>query len=184
MVLCNNLSVAFAALATAISLSVCCPTGQCIDLPNLSTYFTTAITQHSVLQTRVNISTTKRMDLGFHPQFFEDESQNKNNILPVASNDCDSIFNVTSGSVGVDTPCPWTYQCDYDPQRIPAVIFRAKCDSEIPRPGVEWNSVCDEVFYPISYIKTESCDPLESNTEWNLVTSVLPISCNVKRILF
>ena len=74
--------------------------------------------------------------------------------------------------------CPWKYECDYDPQRLPATLFYAKCLS---------NSVtvdqrvylCREIYHPISTIKTRSCDPLSNSTqewEWEGMKNI-PVGC-------
>lgn len=177
---CHNLSIAFAALATAIGLSVCCPIGECTQLPNINSYISTALYHAAPLQTTVNVSTN--IDLVFRPQRFSVEIQNANNILREA-NGCEGNFNFTSHNVGVESPCPWRYKCDYNPQRIPAFIFHASCESPNPQ-GSEWDGFCEEVYYPISYLMTRSCDPLEDNTEnaeWELVAGIVPISCNLQR---
>ena len=181
----HNLSITFAALAAAISLSVCCPIGECTQLPNIDSYISTALYHHATpLQARVNVSTD--IDLVFRPRRFPVEIQNANNILQEA-NGCEGNFNFTSHTVGVETPCPWRYECDYNPQRIPAFIFHASCKNPDPTPnpqGNEWDGFCKEVYYPISYLTTRSCDPLQDNTEdaeWELVAGIIPISCNLQR---
>ena len=175
----RHLSAVFAALATAISLSMCCPIGQCAELP-IASYFQRA-RHHSPLQGRVNVSTTENP--AFHPQNFLSNIQNAAGNT-VQTNGCEGFFNHSSSDAGVDTPCPWRYQCDYNPQRIPALIFSARCDSATPQGSAgEGDAVCDEVHYPITYIMTTSCNPLEEmeDTEWKLVTSVIPVSCNLQR---
>jgi hypothetical protein len=174
----NNLSIAFAALVTVIGISVCCPISECTQLPTIRSYLTSALYSHpNPLQTTVNVST--QIDLIFQPQRFPVETQNANNILSEA-NGCEGVFNnFTSHSVGVESPCPWSYKCDYNPQRIPAFIFHATCKSPDPQ-GSE--GFCEEVYYPISYLTTRSCDPLEDsgNEEWELAAGIVPISCNLQ----
>ena len=174
-----NLSIIFTALATAIGLTMCCPIGQCIEMPSINTYYTTAIVQRTPIQAKVNVTTTS--SLAFRPQTFDRDINGRISQLPEA-NGCESRFNFSSRRSGFDSPCPWTYQCDYTPQRIPAILFRARCESETPQ-GSELSSfMCREVYYPISYITTASCDPLQSSNdiEWRLETDVMPISCNLQ----
>ena len=175
----HNLSIAFAALATAIGLSVCCPIGECTQLPNINSYIITALSHYAApLQASVNVST--EIDLVFQPHRFPIETRNANNILREA-NGCEGVFNFTSHSVGVESPCPWRYKCDFNPQRIPAFIFHASCESPNPQ-GNQWDGFCDEVYYPISYLTTRSCDPLQdSEKEWELAAGIVPISCNLQR---
>lgn len=177
----HSLSIIFAALATAIGISVCCPIGQCVQLPNIASYTRTANSYSTPLQARVNVSTTD--DLAFRPNFFKFEIQNTNNMVLPGANGCEGKYgNYTSRKSGVDSPCPWTYECDYNPQRIPAFIFTARCDSDTPQ-GIEWEDrVCEEVYYPLSYVTTKSCNPIgdSTNTEWKFITKIIPVSCHLQ----
>ncbi len=179
MVSSQYLSTLFAALATAIGLTVCCPIGQCIEMPSISTYYTTALVQRAPIQARVNVTATS--SLAFQPHKFDKLINVRSNVLPPA-NGCEDIFNFSSRRSGLDTPCPWNYQCDYNPQRIPAILFRASCESETPQESELSSFMCREVHYPISYITTTSCDPLQSpeDTEWRLEVMVMPTSCNLQ----
>ena len=157
----------------------CCPipTG-CTNLPNIPHY----TIQSRLLQLTVNISTTR--GYSFRPQAVQPtlHSSNMNMGQPIISNGCEGLFNFTSRNVSVETPCPWRYKCDYDPQRIPAFIFHASCESPNPQ-GSEWDGeFCEEVYYPVSYLKTKSCDPLDDSgeSEWTLETTTLPVACNVR----
>ena len=176
----HNLSVIFAALATAIGLSVCCPIGQCTEIPNIRSYYTTAITQRAPIQAKVNISTTSSR--AFQPEAFGFNINIHTSHLPQA-NGCEGRFNYSSRDSGLqNSPCPWSYQCDYNPQRIPAILFRARCESSIPQGNDLSRFMCREIHYPISYITTTSCDPLRNteDVEWRLQTDVMPISCNLQ----
>ena len=182
----HNLSTVFAALATAISLSICCPIGQCTQLPNINNYFFSALSHETaLLQAQVNVSTT--LGLLFQPQHFPEDTSNIDHLLP-AANGCEGkdTLNFTSRDVGVESPCPWRYKCDYNPQRIPAFIFHASCERATPQ-GDQWRGVCAEVYYPISYLETRSCDPLQesstADSEWNLAVGIVPISCNLQQPL-
>ncbi len=151
-------------------------------LPNTTTYIRQSL-DTSNLQLSVNISTTRGH--AFRPQGFPPALFSKNMDGPtLSSNGCEGKYNFTSSDTGVETPCPWSYQCDYDPQRIPAFIFHAHCDSATPQ-GEEFRDtsmVCNEVHYPVSYVMTESCDTLEDGLdgEWNFKTSILPVACNLR----
>lgn len=153
---------------------------RCSNLPNITTYNHQAL-DAEILQLAVNISTTT--GLTFRPNVFKPifQAHNMDGTSPTV-NGCEGFYNFTSQSAGLETPCPWRYECDYNPQRIPAFMFHAHCNSPTPRGG-HTEEYCDEVHYPVSYIKTTSCDPLEDNLSsnvWTLETIVLPITCNLR----
>ena len=179
MVSSHNLSLLFTALATAIGLTMCCPIGQCIEMPSIISYYTAAIIQRAPIQAKVNVTATS--SLAFRPQTFDRDINVHTDLLPEA-NGCENRFNFTSQRSGFNSPCPWRYQCDYNPQRIPAILFRARCENETPQGNDMDSFMCREVYYPVSYITTASCDPLQSSsdTEWKLETTVMPISCNLQ----
>ena len=69
--------------------------------------------------------------------------------------------------------CPFIYHCDYNPQRIPPYIFHARCISSEVSDGQK----CREVFYPVTTLTTESCDPIGSEEVWQLKTVLVAASC-------
>ena len=74
--------------------------------------------------------------------------------------------------------CPWKYECDYDPHRIPAVLFFAKCT--YPMVTVDNHvHLCREVYHPVTTIHTSSCDPLRNSTqEWEMERlKNIPVAC-------
>lgn len=152
----------------------------CSNLTNISQYIRES-PQQELLQLAVNISTTQGQT--FRPQLFQLtlSAANMMHVRTPVIDGCAGMFNYTSQSAGVDSPCPWRYQCDYNPQRIPAFFFSARCNSATPQ-GSGLSGVCEEVHYPINYIMTGSCDPLGDslNNEWSLQTTVLPVSCNLQ----
>lgn len=89
-------------------------------------------------------------------------------------------FNITGASNNViaNTICPWKYECDFDPHRLPATLFYAKCLHSTV--NVNQNVYdCTEVFSTMYTIQTSSCDPLSSSTqEWTMKTvKKLPVAC-------
>ena len=64
--------------------------------------------------------------------------------------------------------CPWKYECDFDPQRLPATLFYAKCT--YPSVTVDRRHfACKEVYFPVNTIRTSSCDPLQNTTQnWEM----------------
>ena len=160
-------------------VSSCPIPGGCTGLPNISQYRNYSL-NNQLLQLSLNISTTNGHT--FRPQGVQPTlyTENMNMGSQHTHNGCDNIFNFTSRDVGVESPCPWRYKCDYNPQRIPAFIFHASCERATPQ-GDQQRGVCEEVHYPISYIMTRSCDPFNSeDVEWLLETTTLPVVCNLK----
>ena len=74
--------------------------------------------------------------------------------------------------------CPWRYECDYDPHRIPATLFFAKCME--PTVTVDGHlHFCREVYHPMTTIHTSSCDPLRNSTQqWEMERlQNIPVAC-------
>ena len=67
----------------------------------------------------------------------------------------------------VGLQCPWTYQCDYNQNRIPQYLWRADCNS----------TTSVTVHYPVPVLKRESCNPL---SQWQLVIEDTPVACACK----
>lgn len=75
--------------------------------------------------------------------------------------------------------CPWRYECDYDPQRMPATLFYVKCTNRTVTTAPERHYNCREVYYPVNTIRTSSCDPLRNSTqewEWERIQNI-PVAC-------
>ena len=169
-------------LLAAIITSNSCPIGDisgCNKLPNVTNY--TLQTEHKrLMQLNVSISTTKGHAFrpeGFLPMLY---TMNKMNTKTPSANGCEGFYNFTSKTIGVDTVCPWSYQCDYDPMRIPPFLFLARCESSSPM-GNQGPGYCDEVYYIVSYVTTQSCDHLNdrSGEAWQLGSKLLPVACNL-----
>ena len=87
-------------------------------------------------------------------------------------------FSILEGASRVlDITCPFTFVCDYNPQRVPAHIFHARCSSRQLSNGIK----CREVFYPVVTMTTESCDPLTGEEGWLLKTELVATSCIAAR---
>ncbi len=67
--------------------------------------------------------------------------------------------------------CPWRYECDYDKNRIPQYMWRARCfDSG------------DYTSRPVSYrvptLKLDNiCNPFQTNMSWRLEIVDVPVAC-------
>ena len=84
---------------------------------------------------------------------------------------------VVDGKTGsaLSLTCPHTFLCDYNPQRVPAHVYHARCNSSSR--SLSDGSKCQEVFYPVVTMTTESCDPLNDETTWQLKTEQVAVSC-------
>ena len=88
--------------------------------------------------------------------------------------------------------CPWEYRCDYDPHRIPQVIWQADCSETV---NSRWQCTCadgagdctgcvpterkcNSVFYPVPvlYVKG-SCGPFGKPDSWILSEMKVAVSC-------
>ena len=73
--------------------------------------------------------------------------------------------------------CPWEYRCDYNPRRVPAYVYQAQCSREY------WLAVdrtlhkCREVYYPVTTLHTEECNPVETTTSWEWRVEMVAVAC-------
>ena len=71
-----------------------------------------------------------------------------------------------SQKLQVDGTCSWTYQCDYDKNRLPLYLWRASCDS----------STSETIYYTVPVLKcSDSCNPQPT---WQLVMEKVPVGCS------
>jgi hypothetical protein len=71
---------------------------------------------------------------------------------------CKEIIEVEEGV------CTWTYECDYDKNRLPLYIWRASCGSE-----------SQTIYYPVPVLKrSDACNPQPT---WQLVMEKVPVGC-------
>ena len=69
--------------------------------------------------------------------------------------------------IEVDGTCSWTYQCDYDKNRLPLYIWRASCGSD-----------SETIYYPVPVLKrSDSCNPQPT---WQLVMEKVPVGCSCR----
>ena len=67
--------------------------------------------------------------------------------------------------------CTWTYQCDYDQNRIPQYLWKADCNS----------ATFETIYYPVPVLKYYfTCNPLAGSSKWTLVIEKVPVSCACK----
>ena len=66
----------------------------------------------------------------------------------------------------IDEARSWTYQCDYDKNRLPLYIWRASCGND------------SEIIYPVPVLKrSDSCNPQPT---WQLVMEKVPVGCSCR----
>lgn len=67
--------------------------------------------------------------------------------------------------------CPWRYECDYNKNRIPQYLWRARCfDSG------EYTS--RPVSYRVPTLKLDNiCNPFQTNMSWKLEIIDVPVAC-------
>ena len=92
-------------------------------------------------------------------------------ISGVQGQACYREFNAVVGCkehFEVDGACSWTYQCNYDKNRLPLYIWRASCGSE-----------SQTIYYPVPVLKrSDSCNPQPT---WQLVMEKVPVGCSCRR---
>ena len=85
--------------------------------------------------------------------------------------------------------CPWEYKCDYDPRRIPQVIWQADCsnynawqcsctdDSGPCNNCTPVKKSCVPVYYPIPILYTSNCSPYHTDGAWKWRQIKVAVSC-------
>ena len=86
--------------------------------------------------------------------------------------------------------CPWEYKCDYDPRRIPRVLWQAdcsqyskwqcSCSNESEGSCTECvpvNKYCVPVYYPVPVLYTTNCSPYDTNADWKWQQIKVAVSC-------
>ena len=67
--------------------------------------------------------------------------------------------------------CPWTYECDYDKNRIPQYLWKAVCYSSGQYPS-------RPISYRVPTLRLDNtCNPFQSNTSWKLKFEDVPVAC-------
>lgn len=67
--------------------------------------------------------------------------------------------------------CPWKYECDYDKNRIPQYLWKAKCLN-----STEHSSRV--ITYRVPVLKLNNvCNPFLTNMSWKLEITEVPVAC-------
>ena len=67
--------------------------------------------------------------------------------------------------------CPWTYKCEYNPKRIPAIVLHASCE----QPDGDYE--CQEIKYMIPVLTTEEDCPLSGSDKWDWSRQLVTVGC-------
>ena len=91
-------------------------------------------------------------------------------VSGVARTGCALDVAVNTTSAG-SLLCPWRYECDYDKNRIPQYLWKARCfDSG------EYTS--RPVSYRVPTLKLDNiCNPFQTNMSWRLEIVDVPVAC-------
>ena len=89
----------------------------------------------------------------------------------VARTGCELDVDVNTTSTG-SLLCPWRYECDYDKNRIPQYLWKARC----------FDSLGEYTSRPVSYrvptLKLDNiCNPFQTNMSWKLEIIDVPVAC-------
>lgn len=175
-------SQALTILLLLLGFSSSCPIGQGCTLPSYGELANGKADRDLSYNITAEVNIDKESNV-FRPNAVKTALRNPPDSRNVQANrNChgyQSFYNSEVSDVYLQNAvCPWKYECDFDPQRIPATLFYAKCT----HPTVTVNQrqyVCTEVYYPVNTIRTSSCDPLQNSTQawdWERVRSV-PVAC-------
>ena len=88
----------------------------------------------------------------------------------------------TSLNIG-DTLCTWTYECDYDQQRLPAFMFHANCSStwHLDETNTADPRKCQPINHPILVLRTTGTDQFDKDGEWTWVQESVTVGCTASR---
>ncbi len=168
-------------MAAPFSNSCPLPDNSCSPaLPSDTISYYSYLNSLAVTKYTIKSLNLTRHDVSFAPQAVSKSYVEQGPVADVQEGCSIHNFNLTSlheGSVSTSHKlvCPHTFQCDYNPQRIPSHIFHIRCLSHTLDNGTK----CREVFYPVVSMTTESCDPLneDDNGTWRLKTEKVAVSC-------
>ena len=156
-------------LATAICglLAEACPLGSSPNCEQECQAYKEAEAVTSPVYLNVNATLSNFLN---NPDEFNQKlgtDYEKDSISGVQGQACYAASNAEVGCkeyIEVDGACSWTYQCDYDKNRLPLYIWRASCGND------------SEIIYPVPVLKrSDSCNPQPT---WQLVMEKVPVGCS------
>lgn len=67
--------------------------------------------------------------------------------------------------------CPWKYDCDYDKNRIPQYLWKARCLNTTAHAS-------RLITYRVPILKLDNiCNPFQTNMSWKLEVIEVPVAC-------
>ena len=110
------------------------------------------------------------------------------NDLSVNNDVCRQMIRTKlSPSSGSFLKCPWEYKCDYDPRRIPQVMWQADCSqystwqcpfSDFNTGCISINRKCKSIFYPVPILYNDiSCSPFCKPGNWSWREQNVAVAC-------
>ena len=97
------------------------------------------------------------------------------------------LFSTTNLQSGFK--CPWEYKCDYDPRRIPQVMWQAYCSQnstwQCSCPDetggcsecIPINRKCEPVYYPVPILYSNRCYPFNEPGNWEWSHMNVAVAC-------
>jgi hypothetical protein len=75
--------------------------------------------------------------------------------------------------------CSWTYECDYDPRRIPSHIYHSVCPGHSEYIN-EMEYQCKSIRNPIKVLKFKECGEQENTTStWAMTDYIVRVGCTL-----
>lgn len=185
--LCEFGAQAFTILILLLGLSSSCPIGHGCLLPSYSELANGKADRDLSYNITAEVNIDKESSV-FRPNTIKTMLKNPPVSRSIRANGhCQgyqSFSNSEVASYHLQTAiCPWRYECDYDPQRIPATLFYVNCTNRtVTVNGIHYR--CREVYYPVNTIRTSSCVPLQNSTqdwEWERIQNV-PVACVASQV--
>ena len=174
----------------------------CIPESNMSLY--RKLTQGTVTfpQVRVNFTSDQILEnsILYRAHYLFNVLPPKNDMQFDIAEDKTSLNDVCRQIAGKLSPnnvsinnykCPWEYKCDYDPHRIPQVLWQANCSSSVFN---SWQCLCSNdsdgcsdcsqvqkscvpVYYPVPVLYTTNCSPYDTSGDWTWQHIKVAVSC-------
>ena len=206
--LCMHVQICVVVVGLAVALCSADPPLQnlndttqfCTPESNISLYsqlFRGAVTFSPVYVNFTSDQILENNILSRAQQLFNGLPKGKNMNFNVARDDA-ALNDVCRQMIGKLTPnrgfinnynCPWEYKCDYDPHRIPQVLWQADCsvfnawqcscpnDLDSCSDCVPVQKSCVPVYYPVPVLYTSNCSPYDTSGDWTWQQIKIPVSC-------
>ena len=145
------------------------------DLPSISMFLNVNISRNDIVN---DIKAFKQPVLAdATPKYYAFEER-----LPNTDNPCTYDPNGTprtgcgeeimvNGTEDGSLLCPWKYDCDYDKNRIPQYLWKARCLN-----STEYTSRL--ITYRVPVLKMDDiCNPFQTNMSWKFQVIEVPVAC-------